>query len=67
MDQLDNIELKIAIGIIRLFDTASLYELTLVAPIFHNKKPIPVEHSPKNKRENKLVSVRLITLSDIER
>ena len=50
-----------------MFDTASLYELTLVAPIFHNKKPIPVEHSPKNKRANKLVSVRLITLSDIER
>ena len=60
------IEFKIAIGITRLFETASLYELTFVAPIFHNKNPIPVAHSPKNNRASKLISVNWTLLSEMK-
>ena len=50
-------ELRIAIGITRLFEIANLSELTLVAPIFHKRNPIPVEINPRNKRANKLLLV----------
>ena len=56
-----------AIGITKLFDTASLYEFTFVAPIFHSKKPIPVEHSPKKSKASKLVSVNSIILPDTDK
>ena len=31
-----------------LFEIASFSGLTLVVPIFHNKKPIPLEMKPRN-------------------
>ena len=40
-----------------MFETANLSELTLIAPTFHNRKPIPLEIRPRNKSADKLVSL----------
>ena len=48
-------EFKIAIGIIRLFITASFSLDTFNEPIFQNKKPNPVEINPRNIKVNKFI------------
>tara|TARA_Y100001980_G_C14484344_1_gene262332 strand:+ start:727 stop:957 length:231 start_codon:yes stop_codon:yes gene_type:complete len=47
-------ELIIANGITKLLAIANLSFETFVAPIFHARKPKPVENNPRNSNANKL-------------
>ena len=55
-----------AIGITALFITANLSFETFVAPIFHARKPKPVENKPRNNKANRFGVFSICILSEFE-
>ena len=60
-------ELIIANGITKLLAIANLSFETFVAPMFHTRKPKPVETKPRNNKAKRFSVFSICVLSEFER